>query len=416
MIRFKKSINNKEVLLIYEGLNGVDWIFEKLAGNITTIEDSIRVYGVFYFSRNELLTKKESSENQFDEPVEFRVATRKDDYYCFPKSVLGINHDLYIHDSITLKKELFRATRSISIFRQIDKVVDGSLSIGGQRNNSIPEVVFNKLLKSFPNDYEIDKYVRARVSSVISSFVDTKNDYEEKYHKYLNKKISKKGANINSLFSESELIKYKGILEKLEDMLSSEDQYSELQWQRELSQIILFLYPQYIYIFENAPVKDIYFNKNRAVDYLLINSNGNIDIIEIKKPFDKCIVTNGTYRDNYIPLRELSGTVMQIEKYLFYLNKSGKSGEKKLQEKFNNDIKSDVQIKITNPKGIIIMGRTQGLSSEQTQDFEIIRRKYNNIIDIVTYDDLLNRLENSINMWEYRCRCKTPLHKPTKKL
>ncbi len=39
------------------------------------------------------------------------------------------------------------------------------------------------------------------------------------------------------------------------------------------------------------------------------------------------------------------------------------------------------------------MGRDRGLSDEQKNDFEVIRRKYRNIMDIITYDDLLRRLE-----------------------
>jgi hypothetical protein len=42
------------------------------------------------------------------------------------------------------------------------------------------------------------------------------------------------------------------------------------------------------------------------------------------------------------------------------------------------------KIKITNPSGLIIMGRTVGLSEEQIQDFEVIKRKYKNVIDIIT--------------------------------
>jgi hypothetical protein len=34
--------------------------------------------------------------------------------------------------------------------------------------------------------------------------------------------------------------------------------------------------------------------------------------------------TLGQYRNNHIPLRELSGAVMQIEKYIYYLNRWGK--------------------------------------------------------------------------------------------
>ena len=57
------------------------------------------------------------------------------------------------------------------------------------------------------------------------------------------------------------------------------------------------------------------------------------------------------------------------------------------------------KIRITNPSGIIIMGRNKGMSIEQQQDFEVIKRKYKNIIDIITYDDLLERLKFTIAQW-----------------
>jgi len=115
-------------------------------------------------------------------------------------------------------------------------------------------------------------------------------------------------------------------------------------------------------------------------------------VIEIKKPFDKCIVTEGQYRDNHIPLRELSGSVMQIEKYLYYLNRWGADGEAELTRKYKSELPEGFSIKITNPAGIIIMGRDNNLSNAQRRDFEVVKRKYKNIADIVTYDDLLCRL------------------------
>ena len=38
------------------------------------------------------------------------------------------------------------------------------------------------------------------------------------------------------------------------------------------------------------------------------------------------------------------------------------------------------------------MGREDRLTEDQKKDFEIIKRKYKNVIDILTYDDLLRRL------------------------
>jgi len=45
------------------------------------------------------------------------------------------------------------------------------------------------------------------------------------------------------------------------------------------------------------------------------------------------------------------------------------------------------------------MGRETGLSSAQRQDFEVIKRKYKNVIDIITYDDLLARIESTLKHW-----------------
>ena len=53
-----------------------------------------------------------------------------------------------------------------------------------------------------------------------------------------------------------------------------------------------------------------------------------------------------------------------------------------------------MQLRVVNPHAMLILGRSEGFSKRQRQDFEVIRRKYAHIIDIVTYDDLISRVEN----------------------
>lgn len=391
MIKFLKT--NKKVILSYSSdRTSPSWVYDAISK-----DGEVTICTAFTLNRSALRTSYDPEDDNI--PVEFKVASRKGSYYCFPKNVLSLDHDLYIHESIKLERKLFVAERGISIFIKIDSLSKHSIYVGGDAENAIPEKEFRKLLTSFPNSYELSRYAGARISSILSSYMETKDDYEEKYHKYLEKRNSKKGTDLRALFSEFELLKYQGILEKLIKMLDDENAYSESQWQAEILDIVLLLYPKYLYVFKEAPVRDTYSGKNRKIDYLLIDSSGNTDIIEIKKPFDKCIVTNRTYRDNFIPLRELSGTVMQIEKYIFYLNKWGKKGEDKLTNYYEKDISIDFSIKITNPSGIIIMGRKKGLSAEQLQDFEVIKRKYKNVIDIITYDDLIERLQHIISRW-----------------
>ena len=59
-------------------------------------------------------------------------------------------------------------------------------------------------------------------------------------------------------------------------------------------------------------------------------------------------------------------------------------------------------IRITNPKALLTLGRDRkpdgsaALDQRQTFDLEVIKRKYANMMDIITYDDLLRRLDNTI--------------------
>jgi len=71
----------------------------------------------------------------------------------------------------------------------------------------------------------------------------------------------------------------------------------------------------------------------------------------------------------------------------------GKTGEDVLTERYQGEFPEGFKIRITNPSGIIIMGRDNNLSPAQLQNFEVVKRKYTNIVDIITYDDLLRRLE-----------------------
>ena len=67
-------------------------------------------------------------------------------------------------------------------------------------------------------------------------------------------------------------------------------------------------------------------------------------------------------------------------------------GEAVLRKQLGDMLPPNFQIKITNPCGVIIMGREKGLTNAQLRDLEVTRRHYKHIADIVTYDELLRRL------------------------
>jgi len=386
MIDFR--IENNLLILIYSYHPNVSWVFYKLKHG----ENKANIKRTFTFEENDLY-KPSYDEN---EPIEFIFAKLDGDYFKVEKRILSIDQFLFIHEKVELSLNFFIAEQSISVFKKISKLVSEDIYIGGNKESNIPERRFNQLIKDFPNTSEIKKYVDARLSTVLRDYFDTAVDGGKKYNDYMNKKVSQKGEDLTSIFIGSELEKYKTILEKLEKMLEDEKAYNEKQWQKEILQIILLLYPKYIRVFEEVQIKDTYNNKKRRLDYLLVDSNGNTDIVEIKRPFGSHIVSKSETRDNYTPHKDLSGTIMQIEKYIFYLNKWGKTGEDALTKKYKTEFPDGFEIKITNPSGFVIMGRENKLNAKQKQDFEVIKRKYKNIIDIITYDDLLSRLQFTI--------------------
>lgn len=385
-------------LLILKYLSEPDnqWLINGLNNDETVI-----VKHVFHFTKRDLYNSSVIKREESDTPLEFILGRRgKNGYIKINGRIFRIDISVFIDDAIRPSMDYFKAVKDISIFGKLSKIARQDIYIGGNNPTAIPKIEFRRLIRGFPNTYELQKYAEARISAVLKSYLDSFVDGEEKYNNYMNKKVSEKGADLLEHYRGSELEKYKAILHKLEKMLENENSYNEMQWQTEILQIIRLLYPKYICVFKGAPVRDTYNKKRREIDFLLVDSAGHVDIVEIKKPFDNCIVTKGMYRDNHIPLKELSGTVMQIEKYIFYLNKWGEKGEKILTEKYRKELPANFNIKIINPAGIIVMGRGNNMSSAQKGDFEVIKRKYKDIIDIITYDELLNRLRFTIDQFQ----------------
>ena len=220
-------------------------------------------------------------------------------------------------------------------------------------------------------------------SQAIRLYSDAKVDAVAKLNAYVNKRVLAKAKDLIKPVRQAEIPKYAFLLEQLQKMRDSEDGYSEAAWQKEILQIVCLLNPKYIAAFPEVEIPDTDSETKRFLDFLLVDASGNVDVIEIKRSFARGLITSTTYRDNHIASRDLSGTVMQIEKYLRHLNRWGARGEAALRKHIGDKLPPDFQIKITNPCGVIIMGREKGLTSAQLRDLEVTRRHYKHIADIV---------------------------------
>ncbi len=389
-----------KVLFVYHYGDGADSEFYNLK---ELDQKSVHIkHRIFTFDKEDLfpieLVDKSQLEYANDEsfgflPTIYVFGTLVNDYYKIRKGVLS-GFDIHLHKDFKFESEHFIAETNISIFKQISEILKSDVYIGGSAKKALPLEVFYNLIKEFPTTHEKKLYAQKEIYSRTKEYFDPEQDSDKKFNTYRNRKTSKKGVNLMKIFSEAEVYKYETILEKLTGMLSESNSYSEKRWQDEILEIILLLYPKDIKVVANPPMKTSE-GTSRFADIGLLDVNGHLDIIEIKKP-EAGDALGSIYRKNFIPSKELSGTIMQLEKYIFHLNRWGKIGEDSLTKKYKKELPDDFSIKIVNPKGFIIMGRETNLDPSKITDYEVIKRKYNNVIDIISYDDLLKRLNTII--------------------
>lgn len=405
MLNFRPTATG--IVLEYDGDQkwgaNTEWVWDELKKS-----QMVQISKVFHFNPEDLLNPPPSEQDFENYKYQFHFGVFDDGYINIPARILNIKNDLLIDRAVKLKRAIFVAERNVSIFGRLSEILEHSdpIVIGGARTSAIPWDVFEELLKKFPNTYELNRYAAARVHTILSQHLDGMKDARGRYENYLNK--TKSLASIAKLdldtLKELEIEKYVLIRNLIDDALRTKKDWTEAEWQQVMKSFLLFLFPKYIKVIENVAIHDYYSDpikrKNRYIDLALIDSNGNLDVIEIKKPFDDKILRKSLYRENSIPTSELSGSIMQAEKYLFHLSKWGVNGEKELTRKYSAELPEGMKIKVTNPKAIIIVGRDQigdgSMTGDQLLDFEIIKRQYANVMDIITYDDLLRRLNNTI--------------------
>lgn len=384
--------------------NDTTWVDEEIDNNgfVTILHKCCCFYGVDIHNR-----EYEPSGHA----VKFVVAKLNGEYFEIQKHVFNTNNNILIHKDKKIAKKYFRIIIEKRLFRSLEEIVQSRVVIGGTKEGAIPFDDFIKIVQTLPTKTEIDLYIKKRISNILNDYLENVKDFGKRYEKYLERKqIETPTPHTLASVAQYEFEKYKFVLEQLNQMLQDYDGYIERDWRKEIIQIITLIYPQYTFSVKELCIKGTVREKaeNRYLDIALFDINGNIDIVEIKRPCDEIpLLSRTTYRDNYVPSKDLAGAIMQVEKYIYNLRRMGKEGEKRLTIKLHKKYKHipgilDMKVRITNPRGMIIMGRSNSLSDDQKNDFEIIRRKYANIVDIITYDDLIYRLESLISKFSYR--------------
>ncbi|MES2948821.1 MAG: Shedu immune nuclease family protein [Pseudomonadota bacterium] len=404
-----KAVGSK-LHLIYRPHEGTQWVYRKFKTG-----DDITVKGTFCLTRRVLVDddvdewtevdgwapRTDPDDFDFDfggeDRMDFVIAASVGDYFLFDAEVLPVGVSVMLHRQACPTWKWFCAERKTSILGIVAKLKMSRIVLGGPAPDAIPVVEFEKLIAQFPTTHELQRYVVARISGVVREYTDAEVDGVEQLRKTVARKVKGSPKDLAAPFREADMRKFEYLLAHLNRMLSKPNQYKESHWQSEIVKIVCLLNPKYIEAFTGVRVKDFDGGSYRILDIMLVDASGNVDVVEIKQPFGEAMVTPRRYRKNHVPMRELSGTVMQVEKYLLHLTRWGSKGEEALTKRYASRLPPGFKIHVVNPCGLVIMGRDADMTPDQRGDFEVTRRHYKHIADIVTYDDLLRRLEAVLN-------------------
>jgi hypothetical protein len=128
-------------------------------------------------------------------------------------------------------------------------------------------------------------------------------------------------------------------------------------------------------------------------DFSLITHDNFLDILEIKKPATPLIKLD-TSRDNFYWEPEISKAIIQTENYIENVSKHSDAIRSYILDSYK------INLKVVRPRGIILAGNTADYGSQkQKDDFRLLTQSIKNIT-FVTYDELLTRLENYIEVLE----------------
>lgn len=306
--------------------------------------------------------------------------------------------------------------------RKITLTKDGNCSVTTRKKAKYVTITIDTLrkladelgsMKYFHND-EKATYVRKTLNKVIPDVVSIKEVKNPRYRvKYAVRLLSAQAADnydktdINNILEIIEKLlksKYKdevkksdlfqstklrvdtftlsNVIEEFEKKLQNHT--TEAEWGKFLEKNLYLIDPKYIY---SLPQLNVMLGTTRKVDFGLVDVMSYLDIYEIKKP-ETPLLDEKMDHGNFIWHKETIKALVQAEKYLELTRRKAPT----LQEDIKREKKVDLGI--ISPRAYVIIGNSSQLDiKDKRDDFRLLKSQFKNI-DIILYDELLERLKN----------------------
>lgn len=268
------------------------------------------------------------------------------------------------------------------------------------RNRDIKQKVIAKKFaelypKYFYDDTQIFNYDKGLFKAILSKdFLPTLLSTEDRealnnfIPRFIASGVAGKKANLaGKLKAGFELKILKKIALDLDNRIKSDK--SESTWQDYLKANILHIQQGYIAFVEKANIGLI---DTKFPDFLLVTHDEYLDILEIKTPATSLLAFD-TSRKNYFWSTELGKAISQTENYIHEVYTLADKVRSKIKDKYG------IELRVVRPRGVIIAGSTEQFSNNKkmADDFRLLCQGLKNIT-VVTYDELLVRLQNYISV------------------
>lgn len=195
-------------------------------------------------------------------------------------------------------------------------------------------------------------------------------------------------ASVNLLKATAQIESLKELAAEMETAIAAG--HGESWWQTYIRSKILIIQQGYIKAIEKMNVA---IGNTKFPDFSLVTHDNYLDILEIKKPTTEILKLDAS-RGNYFFDAEISKAVVQVENYISNVTKLGDAVRSYILDTHKIDLK------VVRPRGIILAGNaSQFADQKQKDDFRLLSQGLKNLT-IVTYDELLTRLKNYIEVLE----------------
>lgn len=310
---------------------------------------------------------------------------------CF-NSKFGDNNFKWIitkkDDSVKKEKGIYKIKTSLILLEKMDKEFwDRSRDI----KNDIVRNFFSIYFPSYFQDLQTDVYVPGTISGIFNKKILSKLSSEDKdaINKFLPDYIASESIKtVNLLKAEAQIQSLKDLAKTLKKEIKTS--HGESWWQKFIKSNILIIQQGYINSLEKI---NISIGNTKFPDFSLITHDNYLDILEIKKPSTPLLKFDQG-RDNYYWDSEMSKAIIQVENYISNISK------------YSDNIRSylldnkKINLQVLRPRGIILAGNFGDFKEQKEKDdFRLLSQSLKNIT-ILTYSELLTRLENYIKILE----------------